>query len=281
VIVSKASFPTAGSAGAVVLARDDTFPDALTGTPLAVKKNAPLLLTHPDSLMAETQAEIQRVLTAGKTVYILGGNVAINPSVELAIQSLGYNTVRLAGPDRFRTAIAIAGALSDPNIVLLATGTAFPDALTAGSAAAHVNGIVLLTEGSTQNPDTQNYLNAHPGDTVSAVGGPASLAAPSATPVVGSDRYETSTKVATAFFTTGPTAVGIATGTVFPDSLTGGAGLNEQASGPILLTDPATLPAVVTSYLTAHKSTITLAIIFGGPVAVTPAVMTAVQTALT
>jgi putative cell wall-binding protein len=279
VIVSNKSFPTDHSAGAVVLSRDDLFPDALAGTPLAVNKNAPLLLTHSESLVAPTSAEIQRVLSPGGTVYLLGGNVALQPAVETSVQGLGYNTVRLQGPDRYRTAIAIAQHLGDPNKILLATGTLFPDAVTAGAAAAHVSGAVLLTEGSSQNFFTGQYLAAHPGDNVTAVGGPAVAAAPTATPVMGADRYETSTKVADHFFTN-PTAVGVATGTLYPDALTGGAGINEQGAGPVLLTDPATLPAVVQAWLTAHKSTITLAVVFGGTAAVSTPVFNAITAAL-
>ena len=50
IAVSQAAFPTAGSAGGVVLARSDIFPDALGGTPLAAAKDAPLLFTPPTSL---------------------------------------------------------------------------------------------------------------------------------------------------------------------------------------------------------------------------------------
>src|SRR5690606_16591549 len=47
---SRDGFPVDGSAGAVVLARGDDFPDALTGTPLAVALAGPLLLTTTDRL---------------------------------------------------------------------------------------------------------------------------------------------------------------------------------------------------------------------------------------
>jgi len=41
IAISQATFPAAGSAGAVILARDDDFPDALAGAPLAAKLHAP------------------------------------------------------------------------------------------------------------------------------------------------------------------------------------------------------------------------------------------------
>src|SRR5688500_11885087 len=52
----------ADAATVAVLARSDTFPDALTGGPLAVAKNRPLLLTASTSLTAATLTEINREL---------------------------------------------------------------------------------------------------------------------------------------------------------------------------------------------------------------------------
>ena len=66
--VSQDQFPTTGSATAVVLARSDTFPDALAGGPLAAKVGGPLLLTPPSGLDPTVQAEIVRVAAAGSTV---------------------------------------------------------------------------------------------------------------------------------------------------------------------------------------------------------------------
>ncbi len=74
VAVSQATFAAAGSAKAVVLASDANYPDALAGTPLAVAKHAPLLLTTPSGLPAAVSAEIGRVAPKGSTVYELGGN---------------------------------------------------------------------------------------------------------------------------------------------------------------------------------------------------------------
>ena len=64
ILISKNSFPAAGSANAVVLARADLFPDALAGAPLAVAKGGPLELTSlsgPTFIDPRTVAEIQRV----------------------------------------------------------------------------------------------------------------------------------------------------------------------------------------------------------------------------
>src|SRR5580700_7640205 len=70
VAVSQVSFPTAGSAKAVVLASGDAFADALAGTPLAVQKGGPLLLTPSTGLTPPVVAEITRVLPPGGMVYV-------------------------------------------------------------------------------------------------------------------------------------------------------------------------------------------------------------------
>jgi putative cell wall-binding protein len=270
-------FPAAGTAGAVVLARSDDYPDALVGAALASAKNAPLLFANGGLLTAATQAEIQRVLPAGGTVYLLGGTAAIPATVATSLTSLGFVPVRYAGTDRFGTALAVADALNDPSTVLLATGINFPDALAAGPAAAHIHGVVLLTNGSSLTPAVTAYLAAHPG-TVYAIGGPAVAADPSATPLSGADRYATAAAVASTLFTT-PANVGVASGTAFPDALTGGA-FQAHFGGPIVLTDPHILPTSTSAYLTAVDSSIVTTNIFGGASALSATVQTAVGTAL-
>lgn len=269
VAVSKQAFVATGSAHAVVLARSDQYPDALAGVPLAAAKDGPLLLSETASLDSATQAEIQRVLPAGGTVYLLGGSVALDPSIDTALSGLGYQPVRLAGVTRFSTAVKIAQALGDPAKVFEVTGTNFPDAVSAGPPAIAVHGAILLTNGSVQSQDTFAYLSAHPGDNRTAVGGPAATADAGATGVGGPDRFATSAAVASTFFPS-PRAVGMATGLDFPDALSGGA-LVGTAGGPLLLVQPsAPLPASVASYLSGPAKDLSPASIyvFGGSNAV-------------
>jgi putative cell wall-binding protein len=271
VAASQAAFPF-GGAGAVVLARADEYADALVGVPLAAEKNAPLLLTAGSSLPVSTKTELQRVLLGGGTVYLLGGTSAIPAAVESQVRSLGYATVRYSGSDRFGTAVSVANALGNPTTVLLATGTNFPDALAAGPAASAVHGAILLSSDKAMVQPTSAYLAAHPG-TVYAVGGPAAAADPQATPVFGADRYATAVAVATRFFA-GAIGVGLATGTNFPDALSGGA-LLAHAGQPILLSDPAVLPSTTSSYFASTRSIVGSAHLFGLTAALSDNVQTA------
>ncbi|MGH9068943.1 MAG: cell wall-binding repeat-containing protein, partial [Acidimicrobiales bacterium] len=106
VAVSVHAFPTPHSAGAVVLARADAFPDALAAGPLAAAEKAPLLLSGGSALDPATASEIARVLAPGKTVYLVGGTSALGPLVGTELRALGYRVVRLAGANRFATAAA-------------------------------------------------------------------------------------------------------------------------------------------------------------------------------
>ncbi len=274
--ISKAKFPT-GNAGAVVLARSDDYPDALVGAPLAAAKNAPLLLTSGTSLPAATKAEIQRVLPSGRPVYVLGGPNAVPTSIDTELTGLGYTVTRYFGATRYATAVKVADALGDPGTVLLATGTNFPDALSAGVAAVKAGGVVLLTSGGALPSETAVYLSAHPG-TVYAVGGPAATADPSATAIVGADRFETAVDVATKFFT-GSATIGFATGLSFPDALSGGALLG-PAGGPLLLVSTSSVPSSVTNYLALTHATITQGYLFGGPNTVSASVADSLNIAL-
>jgi hypothetical protein len=277
--ISKSSFPTGASAGAVVLARGDQFVDALPGTALAVAKNGPLLLTQSETLTQAAEDEIKRVLSSGKTVFLMGGEVALSPTVRTRLESLGYQVVRFAGEDRYDTAAKVADTgLGNPKTVILTTGLNFPDALSAGSAAAKAGASVLLTAGSTMPATTRAYLDAHPPTTKYAVGGPSAQADPSAIAVVGEDRFDTARKVGETFFSS-PTTVALASGETFPDSLAGGAHIGNRG-GPLLLTQADRLTETIKSYLSANKAAVDTAFIYGGGAAVAGTVDDEVRAAI-
>ena len=222
------------------------------------------MLSGGAALDPAASAELRRVLAPGATVYLLGGTAALSPGLANSVVALGHPVVRIAGADRFSTAVAVAAALGDPTTIFEADGTNFPDALSAGSAAAQAGGIVLLTAGSTQSAATASYLAAHPTATRNAIGGPAAAADRTARAFVGTDRFGTSVLVAQAFFAT-PASVGLASGVTFPDALAGGsvAGMNH---GPmVLVPSSGALPASVADYLASTTASASVAWLFGAP----------------
>jgi len=271
VAVSALAYPS-GGAGAVVLARADAYPDALIGAPLAVSVNAPLLLTSGAALPDPTRAELQRVLAPGKTVYLLGGAASIPDSISTQLAGLGYQVVRYGGIDRYGTAIAVASALNNPPTVLLASGLDYPDALTAGPAAATLKGVVLLTAGAQLPPSTADYLSAH-ATTTYAIGGAAASADPNAVPIVGADRYATGELVAQRLFSH-PALAGIATGSNFPDALAAGAYLGRN-NAPLLLTEMSILPLPTQTFLTSTRPA--SIDVFGGPSVISDSVLAATR----
>ncbi len=286
IAVSETEFPSAGSANAVVLARSDFFADALAGGPLAAKFGGPLLITpgadQSSSIDPRVLAEIQRVLPVGKTVYILGGDLALSPSIDTTLQGLGYVTQRIAGSDEYGTAVNIAQALGNPTTIFEATGLSFQDALSAVPAAIETGGAILLTDGPVEPLATGLYLLSHPGDTRYAIGGPLAAAGadPEATAVYGQDIFGTSAAVATQFFP-GAAIYGAATAVDFPDALAGGVFMATGGrTGPLLLVSPsAPLPASISSYLGTLAAG-TMGDVFGGPLAVGPDVLEALAAAV-
>jgi hypothetical protein len=265
VAASQHAFPARLSAKAAVIASDAGFADALSAAPLAKSAGGPLLLTSPSGLSPGVRAEISRVLPAGATVYVLGGDDAIAPVVEAQLSSSGYVPRRLAGADRFGTAVVVAQAIGSPSTIVEATGLDFPDGLSAGAAAAAIHRAILLTDGDVQAASTASYLQTHPG-TRYAVGGPATRADPGATAVVGADRYATATAVAGRFFPA-PSTAGFASGAAFPDALSGGASIAVEGAPLLLVPQSGPLPAAVSAYLQGRPA-ITTGLLYGGTAAV-------------
>jgi len=116
------------------LATGQDFADALAGGPAAAVDDAPMLLSDPEALSPVIAEELRRLAPA--RIVLLGGGEALSPAVESAVAALAP-VGRLAGADRYVTAAVIServtGQVADT--AYLATGTAFPDALTAVPAA--------------------------------------------------------------------------------------------------------------------------------------------------
>ena len=286
---SQALFDVAGTsadasakdASVAVLASSMGFADGVSGVPLAAALNGPLLLTAQSSLDPATATEITRTLPAGGTVYVLGGVGAISDTVATSLTSRGFKVTRLWGTTRFETAVAVAKSITGATKVLLTSGLNFPDALSAGPAAAHVGGVVLLTSGPTMATATKTYLTQHPGVEVFAVGGDAAKAAPTTATdhrLVGVDRYETGTKVAATFFSN-PDSVTFASGQNFPDALSGGA-FSALIDSPILLVRSDIVPAVVTSYLQKNERSVSTSALVGGAGVVKDSVLFSLEDSL-
>ena len=276
--VSQAQWKS-GTASAVVLARGDQAPDALSGVPLAARVHGPLLLTDPKTLDAATRAEIDRATggpSASKTVYILGGASAVSPGVEDSLRKAGYRVVRYQGTDRYLTSLAVAESFGGTPHVIVATGHDFPDALAAGPLGAVENAPIILSNGDTLDPDVAPFVWSH--QDIDPVGGAAQRAVSKIyttgrtvnNSLAGPTRYDTAAAVANAVVRVSghaPTAIGVASGEAFPDALTGGA-YAANAGMPLLITEPTSLPDPIRAVLSAQAHTLGSVTVFGGNQAV-------------
>lgn len=265
--ISKA---TSDTANAVILARHDVSADALSGAPLAKALNAPILLTPPNMLHPAVAPELRRLLGASGKVYLLGGTVALNDSVEEAVKALGYTTERIQGPNRAATAVGVAErllkerSLSGRDLVkriLVVDGTNWKEALIASPAAAANDGVVLLTNGSQMAPESNQFLRNNIAIPVTTIGKVASSLGLGPDKVDTEDPTQLGIDVAIKLIPTAKT-IGIATTADFADSLAGGAHLGRTKGAMILIGD--TVPESVKNHI-ATAATVTDIYVYGGP----------------
>jgi len=289
------------SASSAVLATGQNFPDALSASALAGAVDGPLLLVKPDSVPSDVLDTLHHLGVNG--VYIVGGSSVVSNGVKTALEADGFNVIRIAGDDRFKTAAAVAAEvkyLMGPrysNRVFVATGLNFPDAL-AASPWAYASAIpVLLTKTDSLPAATADAIAAGGTSGVWIVGGPPVVSPAVATAIdaipgittprrlAGTTRYETA--VAVANEGTGADIVpelhwhepGLATGLNFPDALAGGAASGAWGS-PLLLTTTTSLPSATSAVLAANKTNVYRISVMGSTSVITDAVKTAAGNAI-
>ncbi|GAB7191748.1 hypothetical protein NUM3379_24560 [Kineococcus sp. NUM-3379] len=283
---SAATFP-AGRGGTVVLASGTSTVDALAASAVAGADGAPVLLTRPGDVPAETLAELRRL--GATRVVLAGGEGVIGPEVATRL-SLSHTVTRAGGANRYDTAARLAALVGGaPGTVFVASAPA--DAVAVSPVAAAEGWPVLLTAPGRVPAETRAALAANPGARVVVVGGegavtPATAAALGADlRLAGADRFATAARIAD-FATTdaGFTGadVGLALGVNGPDghdladALAAGPVL-ARTGAPLLLTaGPDRLGAATEAHLSRNSTRLTgRATVFGGTAAVGPGAVAA------
>ncbi len=257
-----------------VIASGENFPDALAGSSLAGKYNCPLLLTPQRLLPSEALNEILRLGVS--QVFVLGGTGAVSQNVVSSLKSRGISVTRIYGQDRYETAVAIARKVGSAGTAIVATGENFPDALAASSLSfTQKIPILLVKKDSVPSSVSQALVDLGVSKTI-VLGGPTVISnevesqLPSPTRIYGIDRYETSALLANyAYSNYGLlwNSLLIATGSNFPDALSGGslAGKNRAV---LLLTSPSSLSSPTYASLSANRFSVLKSFISGGPGAI-------------
>ena len=288
---------------AVVLANAERFSDVLTANPFAVQEKASALLTYKDKLPEKTLKEIERL--GAKKIYVSGGYEAVSKKVVDSLAAKGYEIYRFDGLDRYDTARKIAIKIREKGnkeVVELASGENYPDALCMTSMAVKDNAPILLTRKDSIPKYTKQALAEWDIESVKIGGLDEAISkdvqnqidkgfeitkgnkadsnvydgAKKVSRFGGKDRYETSTIIAANSYQESKLGV-YATGEDFPDALIAGnyAGRKEA---PVLLVKRDTLPEVVEKYTTDSK--IEKATVIGGVNAVSDKVFNLIKSAI-
>ncbi|MBT8207243.1 MAG: hypothetical protein HKN07_10490 [Acidimicrobiia bacterium] len=253
--ISAAAFPAGASD--VYIATGENHPDALAAASVATASNSPILLVASSGIPTETAAELSRL--DPDRIVILGGTGAVSAATEAALDDYAPVVTRLAGADRYGTAAAVSAAMFPANtpLVYVATGSDFPDALTAGPVAAANDAPVLLVAADSVPTATAAELDRLNPTSIVVLGGSGVVTddvveileegwAP-VTRLFGADRYATAAAISASEFSPGIATVYIGTGADFPDALA--AAPLTMAAGPVLLVQPDSIPAATATEL--------------------------------
>jgi putative cell wall-binding protein/Tol biopolymer transport system component len=276
VSVSRATFTVAPT---IVVARDDLYPDALAGGPLAAKVHGPLLLSPPTGVTPALAAEAKRL--GAKTADLIGDTTALSANVEAGLRAAGITTInRIGGPTRYDTARLIADKVGG-TAVYIARGDNFPDAASVAGLAAFEQHPILLTPPGFVAVATTAALSDLNATSACIIGGTNAISSSvqsklaalglTVSRVSGPTRYGTSAAVATLADEAGMTgAPWLADGANWPDALSAGPAA-AAVKGNLLLVDSNSLDASpeTRDRLITHLPTTVVAV--GGPDVVSPA----------
>ncbi|MDQ7095755.1 cell wall-binding repeat-containing protein [Desulfosporosinus sp. PR] len=151
--IAKAGWPQSDYA---ILAYGEDYPDALTAAPLAQKYNAPILLTTSSSLPNSTKQTLVDLQV--KNVIIIGGTGVIHSSIDSELQAMGITTSRIAGQDKYETAVKIAQQITTPSAIFVCTGDDYSDALSVAPIAAMKQMPIILVPRDSIPDCVDNYI---------------------------------------------------------------------------------------------------------------------------
>ncbi|SDZ41458.1 cell wall-binding repeat-containing protein [Herbiconiux ginsengi] len=226
------------------IASGEKYPDALSAGPAAAHQSGALLLVTRDGIPTVTRDAITEL--APQKIVVVGGTATISDAVYTQLAAVQPNIVRLAGADRYevsRNVLSYAfcggteGDCAGTGVkkLFVATGANYPDALSAGPAAAHVDGAVLLVPGFADDVDsaTRTLITRLGTEQTYVAGGPASVSTGISSTLytlmggnserfTGADRFDVSANINSAIFQEQHSVIFIASGFVFADALSGG-----------------------------------------------------------
>lgn len=196
---------------AVVVNGQKGIVDALTATPYASLKKAPILMTQNNKLNEDTKKELTR--RGIKTVDIIGGTASVSDSVKAEIEKMGITVNRIAGNSKYETSLKVAQAfdkISDISKIAVANGEVLADAVSvAAPAAQNKMPIILAHPKNGLDGATKTYINGEGISTSYVIGGTSSVSSTTQNSLPGTKkrlegtgRQETNAKVVKEFYDT-------------------------------------------------------------------------------
>ncbi|MBA2577957.1 MAG: cell wall-binding repeat-containing protein [Euzebyaceae bacterium] len=281
------------SATTVVLAREDTYPDALAGAPLARMEDAPILLTTTGGLHPAAAAEIDRL--GATRAILLGGTAALDEQVEGDLQAMDVAAERIGGGNRFGTAQMIAESLTAQTGTPTAYVTegehadparGWPDALAVSALAAFEGRPILLVNQGRLPGETAQAISDSEAAAIIVVGGLGAVSqevedaiaalGPETERTAGLTRYETARAIADRGIAAGmdPAISVLVSGEVFADALVAGPAVAKEGGVMMLSAQPTLDNSPPTrAYLEEFAGAVETLYVIGGTVAVSDEVV--------
>ena len=205
--VSKKGWPN-GATNAV-LVNDNSISDAISATPFANAKDAPILLTNKDTLNEETKQQLKDL--GVKNVYIIGGENVVSNKIEEQLISENITVDRIQGSNRQATSIEIAKRLDQINNVkevsVVNGYKGLADAVSIASISANENMPIILSETDKISDEAIEFIDDNNIAKSYIVGGESVVSndlenkLPNSTRIAGNNRKETNAQVINTFFT--------------------------------------------------------------------------------
>ncbi|GAA1151586.1 ExeM/NucH family extracellular endonuclease [Ornithinicoccus hortensis] len=157
----------------VYVASGQDYADALAGAPLAGRDGYPILLVRETEAPDSTQEALEGL--SPERIVVLGGTNRISDTVLEQLAPYANSVERLSGPTRYETAALIAAEFEPTGAEFVASGLAFPDALSGAALVGHLGGPLLLTNPAELPGATADALVEREPGSVTLFGGTAAI----------------------------------------------------------------------------------------------------------
>ncbi|CAG9621420.1 S8 family serine peptidase [Sutcliffiella rhizosphaerae] len=153
------------NSGKVMIVNGNSFPDALSASVEAAKKEMPIIFVEQSWIPAATKDFLKKGNFSEK--YIIGGTRIVNKTIEKDLKAK-----RISGANRYETNIAVVNYFqSTYETYYFATGSDYKDALTGGLLASKENSGLMLVKHLSIDDTTKTFLYQNPTQNYSVLGG--------------------------------------------------------------------------------------------------------------